>query len=265
MKSYPKLVALLLLCLAHTAAAAGKRNGARPGSDPSSTTRDLARKGYTRGSMGGKGGGGKQGGKQGGKTGGKKTGGKTGGKGGEQEGDDDPMMVMDPAPPASAPTEFPTVSRSRLNEVITCIAVIDESQGSQSLARFESLWTLFRESYPERPFCLLQPFPETPPSLFIPQAFLNDTDTIYSQVSRDFGVEIDRSDWFEVCSLDVLRAQGVVDFAIFIDNSGSLTTPQVQASFNLLLERAAQEGLTLVSGIENTAEDWISPFLTDFE
>jgi hypothetical protein len=41
-----------------------------------------------------------------------------------------------------------------------------------------------------------------PPALFISEAFLNDTDTIYSQVSRNQGVELDSSDWFDTSSLD---------------------------------------------------------------
>jgi hypothetical protein len=61
---------------------------------------------------------------------------------------------------------------------------------------------------------------------------LNDTNTIYSEVSRDQGVELDSSDWINICSLDTLRAQGVVDFAIFVDNSGSLSTPQLHASLD---------------------------------
>lgn len=161
------------------------------------------------------------------------------------------------------PTSSPTVSRSRLNEIITCIAVIDESYGS-NVAAFPSLWTEFRRRYPERPFCLLQPGPNPIIELFVPKAFLNDTNTIYSQVARDFGNNKTISDWFEICNLSASRLQGITDVAIFIDNSGSLTTDQIQASFDYLRNRMAAEKMNLVAGIYNNAENWISPFLTDF-
>jgi hypothetical protein len=77
------------------------------------------------------------------------------------------------------------------------IAVIDESYGSNAGA-FPSLWTQFRDRYPERPFCLLQPEPNPIKDLFIPTAFLNDTRTIYSPVKRDFGDNQTISDRFEI-------------------------------------------------------------------
>lgn len=83
-------------------------------------------------------------------------------------------------------------------------------------------------------------------------------------MTRDQGVDSARSDWFDICNLDGLKAQGITDVAIFVDNSGSLTTAGVQASYDFLMERMTSEGLTLVAGIENTAENWIGPFLTDF-
>lgn len=176
-----------------------------------------------------------------------------------------PLDSSVPAPPAQdPPTQFPTVTQDRLNEIIPCIAVIDESEGSQTLSTIQSTWNQFRTSYPERPFCLLQPEPIFSSELFIPQNFLNDSNTIFSAVSRDNGVDAERSDWFNICNLAGLRAEGVVGVAIFIDNSGSLATPQVAASYSFLADRLDEEGLNLVDGIENSDEDWIGPFLTDF-
>lgn len=170
-----------------------------------------------------------------------------------------------PSVSTSPSTSFPTVSRETLNEVITCISVIDESCGSSSLTRNQNLWTKFRQDYPDRPFCLLQPSPSTVcTELFIPQTYTADNNTIFSAVNRDRRIEASRSDWFDICNLGGLKEQGVTDVAIFIDNSGSLTTPDVQASYDFLLARMNSEGLRLVDGIQNGAEDWISPFLTDF-
>lgn len=166
--------------------------------------------------------------------------------------------------PTMSPTPFPTLDDCNQNAVITCISVIDESRGSQNPGILRARWEDFRKAYPERPFCLLQPKPNTISELYVPQAFFNDSRTIYEQVSRDRGSVSSQSDWFEVCNLENLRKQGIVDVAIFIDNSGSLTTSQVQASYNFLLSRMEEEGLNLVAGVSNAIEDWISPFLTDF-
>jgi len=141
--------------------------------------------------------------------------------------------------------------------------VIDESSLSASF--LASQWSSFRSAYPDRPFCLLQPAAGCCGSnLNIPADFSSDSKTIYAAVNRDDGVEADRSDWFSACSLGTLRAQGITNVAIFIDNSGSMTTASVQASYNFLLQEMSSNGLQLVSGITNSAEDWIGPFITNF-
>lgn len=176
---------------------------------------------------------------------------------------------LSPAPSSSAAPSTsvtPTLSRSRLNEVITCISVIDESMDQQTASRILSQWTTFRATYPGRPFCLLQPVGfALVTSLFVPDIFFADGNTIYSNVTRERGDVSARSDWFEICQLEGLRNQGVVDVAIFIDNSGSLTPSMVQPSIDLLTSRIESEGLRLVDSIINGVEDWIAPFLTDFD
>jgi hypothetical protein len=152
----------------------------------------------------------------------------------------------------------------RLNQILTCISIIDESTGSQTEEGIQTLWDRFRKAYPERRFCLLQPLPNKKEELFIPTSFYNDPFTIYSSVSRDKGDTNNRTDWFDICNLEGLRAIGIPEVSIFIDNSGSLKTEYVKASLDLLLSRLDQEGLQLVTGIENKREDWISPFLTNF-
>ena len=167
-----------------------------------------------------------------------------------------------PLVPTATPSLTPTVSSSTLNQMITCISVIDES--SQSASFLINQWDRFRSLYPDRPFCLLQPRPELTDELRIPPAFFNDTLTTLSNVTRDFGLPEFASDWFEICGLETLRSNGITRVATFVDDSGSLNVFEVQASIDLLQTRLDESGVTLVAGISNTAEDWIGPFITDF-
>ena len=48
---------------------------------------------------------------------------------------------------------------------------------------------------------------------------------------------------------------------MFIDNSGSMTTAVVQASYDLLVSKLNARGITFIT-VENGTEDWISSFDT---
>lgn len=80
------------------------------------------------------------------------------------------------------------------------------------------------------------------------------------QVNRDNGVAANASDWYTICGLDNLPEGSKI--ALFIDNSGSMTTATIQASYNLLLSKLAAKNITIIT-VENGNEDWITPFLTD--
>lgn len=80
------------------------------------------------------------------------------------------------------------------------------------------------------------------------------------QVSRDNGNTSLTSDWYTICGLDNLPEGSKI--ALFIDNSGSMTTSTVQASYNLLLSKLASKNITIIT-VENGSEDWVTPFLTD--
>ena len=80
------------------------------------------------------------------------------------------------------------------------------------------------------------------------------------QVNRDNGVAANVSDWYTICGLDNLPEGSKV--ALFIDNSGSMTTATIQASYNLLLSKLAAKNISIIT-VENGNEDWITPFLTD--
>ena len=178
-------------------------------------------------------------------------------------------------PSTNQPTTstVPTIKEETLNRLITCVAVIDESCYGQNVGcsshhtDFKSEWNRFRSNYPDRPFCLLQVLPFTSESLNIPPKFTaeqSEGTVTYSTVARDQGNVDDRSDWFEICDLEGLRQEGITRLAFFIDESGSMTRIDVEASFNYFEERVLEEGLEIVAGIYNADENWIAPFDTDF-
>jgi hypothetical protein len=80
------------------------------------------------------------------------------------------------------------------------------------------------------------------------------------QVNRDGGNTALASDWYTICGIDNLPEGSKI--ALFIDNSGSMTTATIQASYNLLLSKLAAKNITIIT-LENGNEDWITPFLTD--
>jgi hypothetical protein len=80
------------------------------------------------------------------------------------------------------------------------------------------------------------------------------------QVNRDNGIVANASDWYTICGIDNLPEGSKI--ALFIDNSGSMTSATVQASYNLLLSKLMTKNITAIV-VENSNEDWITPFLTD--
>jgi len=79
------------------------------------------------------------------------------------------------------------------------------------------------------------------------------------RVNRDNGNAANTSDWYTICNLDQIPNNSKV--ALFIDNSGSMTTGTVQASYDLLVSKLNARGITFIT-VENTSEDWISSFDT---
>ena len=127
-----------------------------------------------------------------------------------------------------------------------------------------SNWSEFRNLYPSRPFCLLQPKGRIRSDLLIPEAFDNDPLTTFSKVERDFGDASATSDWFEICELNGLRASGVTAVSLFIDISGSMNLTHVNASYLEFLDALDDEGLELKMATFNMDENWIRPHLKNF-
>jgi hypothetical protein len=79
-------------------------------------------------------------------------------------------------------------------------------------------------------------------------------------VNRDNGQEANISEWYDLCDIDSIADGSKI--SLFIDNSGSLTTPNVQASYNKFLQKLSERNITIVV-VENSNEDWITPFDTE--
>jgi hypothetical protein len=133
-----------------------------------------------------------------------------------------------------------------------CISVIDESSPAASTTLSD--WNSFRSNYPERPFWLLQPTGYSPVNLKLPTSYENDPLANYPQtVNRDNGNAGLRSDWFDMCNLS--QATSGTSISLAIDNSGSTTISQVQASLDLFLSKCSSAGL-VVYQVTMSGERW---------
>lgn len=78
-------------------------------------------------------------------------------------------------------------------------------------------------------------------------------------VTRDNGYEHLASDWYDLCDIDSIGDGSKI--SLFIDNSGSLTTGHVQKSYEKFVQKLAARNISIVV-VENSNEDWITPFDT---
>lgn len=162
--------------------------------------------------------------------------------------------------PSSSPTksQMPSVSprpsrgTEEQNALVTCVMVIDENDADSFV---DSAWQNFRNRFPSRPFCLLQPGEFSGP-LSIPADF-SQTDSTYSRVTRDADDRTNPSDWFSICGLESQKQNGITNVVLFVDNSGSMTTATVQTAFDLFQDQTARNGFRIVSEVTNNNEDYI--------
>lgn len=150
----------------------------------------------------------------------------------------------------------------------TCIAVIDES--SVSSTQLEADWNTFRNVWANRPYYLLQAEELANGSLLNIPANLQDDitndplTTAYlvangQEVPRDNGDPLLAADWFALINGSSLSSGDSV--FIFIDDSGSLTIAEVQASYDLFKSNCNAAGV-LVYEVYDSVENYIAPFIT---
>eukprot|EP00547_Thalassionema_nitzschioides_P001901 CAMPEP_0194200178 /NCGR_PEP_ID=MMETSP0156-20130528/895_1 /TAXON_ID=33649 /ORGANISM="Thalassionema nitzschioides, Strain L26-B" /LENGTH=929 /DNA_ID=CAMNT_0038925145 /DNA_START=54 /DNA_END=2843 /DNA_ORIENTATION=+ len=164
-------------------------------------------------------------------------------------------VLLTPAPTTPKPSPSPTSKPP--DELVHCIAVIDEDDNFGNPDQFDT-WELFRADYPYRRFCLL--IVESTGSTVNPPAnFLSDTRAISVAVRRDNGNDPLKEDWFTLCN--VKSNQHTV--ALWIDNSGSMYTSNVASSKALFESKLLDKGILLNLQVSN-AENWIDPFIASF-
>jgi len=146
------------------------------------------------------------------------------------------------------------------NDNVVCIAVIDET--SQSAAEIQKSYNEFRSKWPNRYLYLLWPKNQSFPDTLVeklPQGWkVNTRDRGPTEVNRDNGNESKRSDWYEICNLDSVPNNAKI--GLFIDNSGSMTTNVVQASYEYLVSKLKSRNIGIIT-VTNKEENWIAPFI----
>lgn len=147
---------------------------------------------------------------------------------------------------------------------IVCISVIDEddSNGNRDLH-----WAQFRAAWPDRKFFLLRPLPTSFGDLVLPAGWDGTGPLVVGRPGEGGAT----TDWYDVCNLDVNLSRGG-KIALFVDNSGSMTTDTVRASYDLFLNRLANRTVNGVADpvtqanerlilVENPSEEWILPHI----
>ena len=138
----------------------------------------------------------------------------------------------------------------------TCIAVIDEV--SPTPATIQSSYDKFRLNCPDSYLYLLQPKTSSQGTIFVPNGWSSSAgDFGPIVVNRDSGNQNLISDWYALATLDRIPNNSTVQ--LFIDNSGSMTTNTVQASYNYFKSRCQERGIKIVL-YTNQQENWIAPF-----
>ena len=171
-------------------------------------------------------------------------------------------------------------------EKVICVAFIDENTRSDSGANsFNNKMNLWRLAYPDRLLFVLDVQAGyyggsvSYPSNFIswPKAFSLKLEynkfyggLIYS-LYRDYGdiyTALQNDPWQRIKNIvnhyggDVLQLfNSSREVSIFVDNSGSMTAIQVEATVEKLKQDAISDDKVIVSSISNDNEDIICPFI----
>lgn len=154
------------------------------------------------------------------------------------------VWPVNPVPTSTAPAADFTV----------CISVIDESS-EYSTGDFYNLWAAFRSKYPTRKFYLLCPGDYN--DLNVPANFLADPNAHVMNISRSGNNVGLRDDWYSLCDLGAAISGSRV--LLSVDNSGSMTTGTVRASYDYFKSRMLNSTLQLTEVNMGSSENWVTP------
>ena len=162
-----------------------------------------------------------------------------------------PIPAPEPTPPPPPP---PIITPTGDNAI--CISVIDESSPSASIIRAD--WLDFRSNYPNREFWLLGPLTSYNGSPREPAEYTADPLANGPvPVSVDNGNTSIRSDWFDIIGLAGKPAGTIISLSV--DNSGSITTSKVQASYDFFKQQCSAAGFILLEPSMGSSERWALP------
>ena len=194
-----------------------------------------------------------------------------------------PIGVELNCPELAGPPEPGVLPPSTTNDTRWCVAVIDEDS-VQGFNTNTAQWTSFRANYPNRVHFVLEASRQDngtnctnrsivhsqitlvngqTSSLYVPDNYKAELDTVYANwipVNRDLGGSC-VDDWYTLIGAGNLPENAKL--ALFIDNSGSMTTSTVQASYNLFVSKLSARNIDFFV-VENTSENWIHTFNSDF-
>lgn len=122
-----------------------------------------------------------------------------------------------------------------------CIALIDESSPSQEIINED--WNAFRTKWPSRPFNIFRVPRGNGQYTGVKLPSVAPTDYNVENVNRDDGNVSNASDWFTLANLSGYAAGTTV--TLWIDDSGSMTTASVSASYDKFVADCATAGLII--------------------
>ena len=122
-----------------------------------------------------------------------------------------------------------------------CIALIDETSPTQTVINED--WNAFRTKWPSRPFNIFRVERSDGGYSGVKLPSVSPTDYIVSDVARDDGVIADASDWFTLADLGGYVSGTTV--TLWIDDSESMTTASVSASYDKFVADCAAAGLLI--------------------
>ena len=153
-----------------------------------------------------------------------------------------------------------------------CIAVIDETDPIQN--SINNSWTEFRNKWPTRPFHIFKVYPYfgtgNEPSGGITLPSVAPTDYQFQAVQRDEGIPSQADNWFNHANLNNFVPGTTV--TLWIDESGSMTKSNVQASYDKFVADCAAAGILIEEGdsglqqsspVQVHVENYIWPFIDE--
>lgn len=152
----------------------------------------------------------------------------------EEDEDEEDQDPYDPPPPGPDPNPpNPTPPDENEFSTVTSVSIIDENDNLD----FSNSWSIFRTSFPLRPFHLIVPQTGNQNFLNIPAALSSDSNASVSTMTTSAtGAD---SIYGRIGLNNATAGQRII---LWIDNSGSMTTSTIAGSYLRFRARAIERG-----------------------